>query len=68
MANWQMTCSCGDTMQMDGDSREAAVDKLMAVGMTPEAIEAHMAEKHPGQPVPSASQTRDGLLATATAV
>lgn len=68
MGTFQMTCSCGDTMQMDGDTKEAAVDKLMAVGMTPAAIQAHMAEKHPGEPVPSAAQAREGLLATATAV
>jgi hypothetical protein len=45
---------------------DAAVDKLMAVGMTLAAIQAHMAEGHPG--VPSAEQARDGLLATAMAV
>jgi hypothetical protein len=67
MANWQMTCSCGESMQMDGDTREAAVDKLMAVGMTPDAIKAHMTEKHAGQPIPTLDQVRQGLLASATA-
>jgi hypothetical protein len=68
MGTFQMTCSCGDTMQMDGATKEAAVDKLMAVGMTPAAIQAHMAEKHPGEPVASTEQARQGLLATATAL
>ena len=68
MATWEMTCSCGDTMRMDGTTKEEAADALLSQFMTPEAIQAHMAEKHAGQPVPNTQQTRQGLLATATAV
>ena len=50
MASFQMTCSCGDTMKVEAESREAAVAQLKAM-MTEEAIAAHMAEKHPGDPV-----------------
>ena len=67
MANYEMACSCGDKMQMDGGTKEEAVDKLMAV-MTPEAVTAHMAEKHDGAPAPSPEDTRAGFLATATAL
>jgi hypothetical protein len=67
MANYEMTCTCGDKMQMEGDSAEDAVDKLMVV-MTPEAVTAHMNEKHPGDAAPSAEQTRAGFMATATAI
>lgn len=65
MANWEMSCSCGDTMQMDGETKDAAVDKLMALAMTPEAITAHMTEKHAGEPTPTVEQARAGLLASA---
>ena len=67
MASWEMACSCGDKMQMEGDTAEAAVDKLMTV-MTPEAITAHMADKHDGAPGPTPDQARAGFLATATAI
>lgn len=63
-----MTCSCGDTMRMEGATGNEAVDKLMSAVMTPDAITAHMAEKHAGQPVPTREQVREGLLATAVNV
>lgn len=65
VANWEMTCSCGEKMQMDGEDKEEAVEKLLAV-MTPDMVSAHMADKHPGDPMPSPEQTREGFLATAT--
>lgn len=52
MANFSMTCPCGDVMTMEAETREEAVTK-MKEKMTAEAIAAHMAEKHPGQPVMS---------------
>lgn len=39
-------------MSVDAENREEAVDKLKGM-MTGEAIGMHMAEKHPGDPVPS---------------
>lgn len=65
MADWQMTCTCGDTMQMDGETGEEAVDKLMTTAMTPDAVGFHMAEKHPGEPIPTPEQTRGALIASA---
>lgn len=52
MSTFSMTCSCGDTMTMDANDRNGAVAKFKAM-MTAEAISAHMADKHPGQPVMS---------------
>ena len=46
MHKFSMKCSCGDTMVMDAETREEAVGKFKAM-MTQEAINAHMAEKHP---------------------
>jgi len=30
MANWETTCTCGDKMQVYGETKEEAVDKLFA--------------------------------------
>lgn len=49
MANFSMTCTCGDVMTMEAETRDEAVQKLKDM-MTAEAISAHMAEKHAGQP------------------
>jgi hypothetical protein len=54
MDKFSMTCSCGDTMNVEAASREEAVAKIKAM-MTEEAIAQHMAEKHPGEPVISIS-------------
>ena len=67
MANWEMTCSCGDTMQMEGSTKEEAVDKLLGF-MTPEATMAHMGEKHSGQAMPTPEEIRMGFLSTAQKV
>ena len=67
MAMWQMSCTCGDKMQMDGETKEQAADKLMEI-MNPPAVAAHMAEKHSGAPIPTQEQTRTGLLLTATPI
>lgn len=52
MPKYSMTCSCGTTNTVEANSREEAVQMLKS-GMTEEKIAAHMAEKHPGDPVPS---------------
>ena len=67
MATWEMACSCGDTFQVEGDSKEHAVDAMMAQ-MTPDAMAQHMAEKHPGEPTPTPEQARQGMMATAHTV
>jgi hypothetical protein len=55
MKKYSMTCTCGDTVSVDAESREDAVSKMTAM-MTPEAVAQHYAEKHAGQEVPSAEQ------------
>lgn len=50
MTTYQMTCSCGDTMKVEGATREEAVAKLTEM-MSVSAISAHMKEKHPGEPL-----------------
>ena len=47
--NYSMKCSCGDTMNMEADNREEAVQKFKDM-MTQAMIDSHMAEKHPDQP------------------
>ena len=50
MTTYQMTCSCGDTMNIEGATREEAVLKLQTM-MSVSAIAAHLKEKHPGEPL-----------------
>ena len=45
---YSMKCMCGDVMDMEAENREEAVRKFKEM-MTQDAIDAHMAEKHPGQ-------------------
>ena len=52
MQKFKMTCSCGDTMEVEAADRNDAVMQFKAM-MTQEAIDAHMAEKHPGDPAMS---------------
>ena len=52
MALFKMACMCGDTMTVEADDRDAAVAKFKAM-MDEAGIAAHMAEKHPGDPVMS---------------
>ena len=47
-----MTCSCGDTMTVEGKDRNEAVMKMKGM-MDEAAIKKHMDEKHPGEPVMS---------------
>lgn len=49
-----MTCSCGDVMSCDASTLEEAVTQMKNM-MSQEAINKHMEEKHPGDPVMSVS-------------
>lgn len=60
MAQYAMTCTCGDTMTVDASSKEEGVEKLAEM-MGPEAVVKHFEEKHQGQPVPTQEQMRAGL-------
>lgn len=68
MSKWQMSCTCGDKMYVEADSKEEAVDKLLDEQMTPDAVAQHWADKHAGEPMPSPDQARAGLLASAVEV
>ena len=46
---YSMQCSCGDVMDREAASRNEAVEGFKKL-MTQEAIDAHMADKHPGKP------------------
>lgn len=48
MQKFSMTCSCGDPFSCEAENRDGAVAKMKAM-MTSDAIDQHMAEKHPGQ-------------------
>ena len=52
---FSMTCSCGETMPMEGADRAEAVSKFKAM-MTDEMIKHHMTEKHPGMPIMSQTE------------
>lgn len=58
MSQYTMTCSCGDTMTVEAENRDAAVAQLRGM-MDEAAIQAHMAQKHPGQPVMSVAQCHE---------
>lgn len=49
MQKFSMTCTCGHVMDVDAENRDEAVMKMKDT-MTAEAVSAHMAEKHPGEP------------------
>jgi len=48
MTTYQMTCSCGDTMNIESSTRREAVSKLQAM-MNASTVATHFKEKHPGQ-------------------
>ncbi len=57
MANYSMTCTCGDEMSIESSSREAAVAQFKAM-MDEKGIEQHFAEHHkPGEQRPTVEQT-----------
>ena len=49
---YSMTCTCGHTMEVDGETRDEAVTKLQGI-MSEEALKAHYDEKHPGETPPT---------------
>lgn len=53
---YAMTCTCGDVMSVDAQSRDEAVMKLKEM-MGEEAISKHFEEKHSGQTPPSVAET-----------
>ena len=55
MATYEMTCSCGDTMNIESSTRKEAVWKLHEM-MDASTIATHIKEKHPGQPVITVAQ------------
>ena len=67
MANFSMTCSCGDTVTVDAANRDGAVGQLK--GMMDEAgIAHHFAEKHsPSDPRPSVEQVHAMIEQTVAA-
>jgi hypothetical protein len=67
MTTYQMTCSCGDTMNIESASREEAVSKLQAM-MSVSAIATHMKEKHPGEPLIPVEQIHSMIEKTLIAV
>ena len=44
-----MKCNCGDVMDMEAENRDEAIQKFKDM-MTQDVINAHMTDKHPGQP------------------
>jgi len=50
MSKFSMTCTCGDTMAVDAENREAAVSQFKTM-MDEKRIAARMNAKHPGEPV-----------------
>ncbi len=62
MKKYQMTCTCGDVQTVDAASHEEAVQKFKDM-MTQDAVNAHFAEKHAGQPVPTVDQVHANLEA-----
>ena len=67
MSTYKMNCSCGDTMNVEGGTREEAVSKLTAM-MNESTIAAHFKEKHPGQPVIPVSQVHALIEKTLIAI
>ncbi len=55
MEKFRMTCTCGETFDVDAENRDEAVEKIQSM-LNEDAVRAHMEEKHPGQPVPSVGQ------------
>ncbi len=51
MNKYSMTCTCGHTLTAEAADRESAVAQIKAQ-MDEAAIAQHIAEKHPGEPVP----------------
>lgn len=70
MSKWQATCTCGDKMDpVEANSKEEAVEMMMKhMADNPDWVQAHMAEKHAGQPAPSMEEQKASLMATAVEI
>ena len=55
MMKYSMKCTCGHVFTADAGSRDEAVAKFKGM-MTPDEVQKHFAEQHPGQPVPPMEQ------------
>ncbi len=65
MQKFSMTCPCGHETAVEAATRDEAVANVKAI-MTPEFIDQHFAEMHPGQPKISMAQAHvqvDQMLA-----
>ena len=60
MMKYSMKCTCGHVFTCDAANRDEAVAKFKGM-MTPDAVQKHFAEKHPGQPVPSPEQEQANI-------
>ena len=68
MSDFSMTCSCGETMACDAESRDKAVEMLRS-GMTQAALDEHFAKHHPGaSDKPTLEQAHAMIGATLVAV
>lgn len=55
MMKFNMTCPCGDVMEVEAATRDAAIEMFKGM-MDDAAVAKHFADKHAGQPVPSMDQ------------
>ncbi len=56
MAQFSMTCSCGETMSLEAPTRDAAIGMFKG-GMTQEALDQHFKEHHAAsEPKPTLEQ------------
>jgi hypothetical protein len=65
---YSMTCSCGEVMTVQGNTRDEAVKNLKSL-MNEESVTEHMGRKHAGEKVPTLGQVHamieQGLKAAA---
>ena len=65
MATYSMTCSCGEVMTAEANSRDEAVKTLQGY-MTADSIAQHMKDHHKAdEPIPSVEQVH-GMIAQLT--
>jgi len=65
MSAFHMQCSCGHDIKVDAKNRTEAVSKIQSI-MNKSAIEAHIKEKHKGEPMPTVAQVHQ-MIAQNTA-
>ncbi len=61
MAAFGMTCTCGETMNVDAPNRDQAVSMLQG-GMTQEALDAHWSAHHNGDPQKPTIEQLRGMI------